>query len=255
MLYILLLPLAMPLLTGKFDLQNNVNHIKKVIPVWRSAVPDFSAIIDIEEKKRSFFEFVRPVIESENARVYVQRGKLLALYKQYRENFIFSLEEKAWLKKLKAKYRVRDNADDPELVWLELIKRVDILPVELALTQAAKESGWGTSRFATMANNMFGQWCFKEGCGIVPSSREEGAKHEVRKFGSVSESARSYIHNLNTNAAYEEFRQLRYEQRRKGKKLEGYPLVSGLPRYSERGEAYLEEIRDMMLANMHIMGY
>jgi Bax protein len=252
-LLILLLPLAMPLLTGEFNLPRRVYH-KMGIPVWKSKIPDFSAIIDIEEKKRSFFEFLRPVIDSENTRVLVERAKLLDLYKQYRGNIIFSMEEKEWFRDLKAKYRVKDNVDDPEHVWIELISRVDMLPIELALTQAAKESGWGTSRFAKMANNMFGQWCFTDGCGIVPINREEGAKHEVRKFTSVNESVRSYIHNLNTHAAYEEFRQLRFAQRRTGKKLDGYPLVSGLPRYSQRGEAYLEEIRDMMLANMYIIG-
>lgn len=254
MLCILFLPLAMPLLTGEFDFTGMVHFFNKKGPVLKSEVPDFSAISDMEEKKRSFFEFVRPAIETENARVMEERKRLLSLYKQYRKKIIFSMEEKAWLEKLKVKYRVNDNINDPELVWMELISRVDILPVELALTQAAKESGWGTSRFTRLANNIFGQWCFKEGCGIVPFNREEGAKHEVRKFKSVNESVRSYIHNLNTHYAYDEFRKLRFEQRRSGKKLAGYPLISGLPGYSERGEAYLEEIRDMMLANMHIIG-
>lgn len=254
LLYILLLPLAILLLTGKFDVTNRGHNVKKEIPVWISKIPDFSAISDMEEKKRSFFGFVRPMIETENARVLEKRERLLDLYKQYRENIIFSIEEKAWLEKLKDKYRANDNIDDPQLVWIELIRRVDMLPMELALTQAAKESGWGTSRFARRANNIFGQWCFEEGCGMIPVNREEGALHEVQKFGSVNESVRSYIHNLNTHEAYEEFRQLRFEQRRTGKKLDGYPLVSGLPKYSERGEAYLEEIRDMMLANMHIIG-
>ena len=254
MLYILFLPLLMPLLSGEFDLSSKGPHVKRGIPVWRSEIPDFSLIIDIEEKKRSFFDFLRPVIETENARVLEKREKLLNLYQQSRKKIKFSMEEKAWLEKLKDKYRVRDNVDDPEQVWIELIRRVDMLPVGLALTQAAKESGWGTSRFARMANNVFGQWCFKEGCGIVPVNREEGANHEVRKFGSVNASVRSYIHNLNTHAAYDEFRQLRFDQRRTGKKLNGYHLVSGLPRYSERGEAYLEEIRDMILANLYIIG-
>jgi len=254
MLYILLFPLAMLLLTGEYDLRNREHNVKKEIPVWSSEIPDFSAISDMEERKKSFFEFVRPMIETENARVLEKRERLLDLYKQYREKIIFSMEEKEWLEELKAKYRVNGNFNDPELVWIELIRRVDVLPIELALTQAAKESGWGISRFARGGNNIFGQWCFQEGCGMVPVNREEGATHEVQKFGSVSESVRSYIHNLNTNTAYDEFRHLRFEQRRTGKRLDGYSLVSGLPRYSERGEVYLEEIRDMMLANMHIIG-
>jgi Bax protein len=254
MLFILLLPLVMPLLTGEWGLPRRVHKFDSKGPILRSDLPDFSAISDLKKKKRRFFEFVSPVIEAENARIFEKRQKLLELYDQHRQGMIFSIEEKQWLEYLKKKYRVYDDSSNPEAVWMELIKRVDVLPVELALIQAAKESGWGTSRFARMGNNIFGQWCFIEGCGIVPINREEGATHEVQKFASVNESVRSYMRNLNTHFAYEEFRELRYKQRLTGEGLKGYPLVSGLPGYSERGEAYLEEIRDMMMANMDIIG-
>lgn len=249
MFCILLLPLTIPLLTGECDMTE-----RTPAPVLISDIPDFSAISDIEEKKRSFFKFIRPEIEAENVKIFGKRERLLALYEKYEEKIIFSMEDKKWLEQLKVHYRVKDSIDDPDIAWMELIRRVDILPVELALTQAAKESGWGTSRFARFGNNIFGQWCFIEGCGLVPAKRNEGANHEVKKFESVNASVRSYIHNLNTHAAYMEFRQLRSEQRLAGQKLDGYPLIFGLPEYSERGEAYLEEIRDMMLANMDIMG-
>lgn len=252
-LIILLLPLLMPLLTGEWDLPPRVHDFDKKDPVLKSDIPDFSAITDLEKKKRSFFEFIRPVIEAENARVFKEREKLLELYDRYRRDISLSIEDKRWLEGLKKRYRVDHDTDGPA-AWIELIKRVDILPVELALIQAAKESGWGTSRFARTGNNIFGQWCFKEGCGIVPVDREEGAGHEVRKFASVKDSVRSYMRNLNTHYAYEVFRELRYKQRLAGEELKGYPLISGLPGYSERGEAYLEEIRDMMTANKDIIG-
>lgn len=254
MLLILLLPLVMPLLTGEWNMVRKARDFDRKTPILRSALPDFSAINDLEEKKRSFFEFIRPVIEAENERVFENRKKLLELYNQHRKHMVFSIEENQWLEHIRDRYKVDDNADDPESVWTELIKRVDILPVELALIQAAKESGWGTSRFAKIGNNIFGQWCFEEGCGIVPINREEGATHEVQRFASINDSVRSYMRNLNTHYAYEEFRELRYKQRLAGKDIQGYPLISGLPGYSERGEAYLEEIRDMLLANMHIIG-
>lgn len=225
----------------------------------KSELPDFSSIADVKEKKKRFFNYIRPMVEAENERILEQRVKLLDIYDQYmyrkyRKKVFLSEEESAWLKGLKGRYRVSSKIDDPELIFMELIRRVDVLPVELALTQAAKESGWGSSRFARFGNNIFGQQCFVKGCGLVPINRNKGAIHEVRKFESISASVRSYIRNLNTNSAYEGFRQLRYDQRQAGKEPEAYPLVAGLPNYSERGEAYLEEIRAMILANMPIMG-
>lgn len=232
--------------------------VKDNVPDMQAAVlanelPDFSAIKDIKEKKKRFFSFVRPIIEAENERVLSKREKLIGLYKKHIENALFSTEEVEWLDRLHAEYRINDD-DDPEFVWTDSLRRVDALPVELAMTQAAKESGWGVSRFVRTGNNIFGQLCFVKGCGIVPVNRDEGAIHEVRKFESVRASVRSYIRNLNTNSAYEGFRQLRFDQRQAGEELEAYSLISGLPRYSVRGEAYLEEIRAMILANRHIMG-
>ena len=72
------------------------------------------------------------------------------------------------------------------------------------------ESGWGESRFAQQGNNLFGEWCFTKGCGIVPSQRKEGATHEVRRFDSVDDALASYMHNLNTGHAYKALRVARF---------------------------------------------
>ncbi len=233
---------------------SDVFYVQKDAPVFESELPDFNAIYDLKEKKRSFFSFLRPIIEAENERVFNKRKKLLGLYKKHIGKAVLSPEERMWLDRLQAGYRINYADDDSEFVWTELLRRIDVLPVELALTQAAKESGWGGSRFARMGNNIFGQQCFVKGCGIIPGRRDEGAIHEVKKFKSLNDSVRSYIHNLNTNIAYDGFRQLRFDQRQTGEELEAYSLISGLPSYSERGEAYLEELRAMLMANMPIMG-
>ena len=131
----------------------------------------------------------------------------------------------------------------------ELLVRVDIIPVSLALAQAANESAWGTSRFAREGNNIFGQWCFDEGCGLVPGQRADDASHEVRSFSSVEASVRAYFRNLNTNPTYEYLRELRAQMRMKGKPLDSRALAQGLLRYSERGHVYISELYDIIRVN------
>ena len=123
------------------------------------------------------------------------------------------------------------------------------MPEWLALMQAANESAWGTSRFAREGNNFFGQWCFRKGCGIVPSRRAKGATHEVAAFKSPAESVRAYMHNLNTGKAYRYLRKIRTGLRRQGKPLTAEVLAAGLDHYSERGHAYVEDLRRMIRVN------
>jgi Bax protein len=201
------------------------------------------------ERKRAFFTFLLPLVEKENTRVLERRKKILRLQAEHRGKDILSRSDIRWLRILLREYGVEKTSPGDPSLWETLLRRVDIVPLELALVQAAKESGWGTSRFAKEGNNLFGQRCFTEGCGIVPNDREEGATHEVRRFSSVEASVRSYIHNLNTNDAYRRFRILRNIQRREGRKLDGFILAESLPGYSERGYLYLDEIRAMILAN------
>ncbi len=111
------------------------------------------------------------------------------------------------------------------------------------------ESAWGTSRFAREGRNYFGQWCFKEGCGLVPLKRNKNASHEVRRFNSAQESVRAYLHNLNTNRAYREFRELRYNLRVEKSPLDADILAEGLSRYSEKGMRYVRNLRMLMRDN------
>jgi Bax protein len=124
-----------------------------------------------------------------------------------------------------------------------------MIPADLALVQAAKESGWGTSRFAREGNSFFGQRCNVKGCGLVPGGREPGETYEVAVFDTVDESVRSYIKNLNTHGAYRSFRRLRFRQRFEGSIPDGHTLAGQLPSYSERGVEYLHEIRAMIRVN------
>jgi len=158
------------------------------------------------------------------------------------------------LHRLAKKYKVKEiDGTKQTLLSAEskdkLLKRIDAVPVSLILAQSANESAWGTSRFARQANNFFGIWCFSKGCGITPLQRDEGLVHEVAKFDTVQDGVNYYIRMINTHSAYRTLRQIRATQREKGEVLSGTKLADGLIKYSERGEAYVQEIKAMIRTN------
>lgn len=217
--------------------------------VMAKPLPDFSVYTDVKEKKQAFFGFLKPIIDSENQRVLAIREEVKDFYEQQLAAKPFSYSQQKRLEKLAFRYDVEGlGSDDPEFFKL-LLKRVDTVPASLALAQAANESAWGTSRFARKANNLYGQWCFKAGCGLVPKQRSSGKVHEVASFTSPRASVRSYIHNINTSHAYADLRAMREKQRQAQAKLNGHQLAAGLLKYSQRGEAYIDELRAMIRVN------
>jgi len=217
------------------------NNIEK--PLAQS-IPDLSNEKDVKTKKRKFFNALRPMVEIENQRVAGQRNFVLGL--QQKDNLTDN--ESSRLVKLVKYYRLETNKDG-STPWAALLKRVDTVPLELVLSQAANESAWGTSRFARKANNLFGQWCFTKGCGLVPSRRNAGSTHEVAAFKSPQLSVRSYLRNLNTGRVYKDLRTIRAQKRAEGKIATAFELAEGLSKYSERGQAYVKEIRSMIKYN------
>ncbi|MFO7857402.1 MAG: glucosaminidase domain-containing protein, partial [Ectothiorhodospiraceae bacterium] len=123
------------------------------------------------------------------------------------------------------------------------------VPPSMAMAQAANESGWGRSRFAKEANNLFGVWTWDPEHGLRPERRAEGASHFVRVFPDLRASVRNYLYTINIGSAYEPLRQRRAEFRDRGKGVSGIQLSQGLERYSERGAAYVEEIQGMIRSN------
>jgi Bax protein len=130
-----------------------------------------------------------------------------------------------------------------------LISRVDVIPPALALAQAAEESGWGTSRFAKEGNAIFGQWTFALRSGLTPLKRDQGKKHQVKVFDSLIDSVRAYTVNLNSHRAYKGFRNTRQDLRRAGVPLDSQALVGKLHKYSERGQAYVSALRELINFN------
>lgn len=204
---------------------------------------DMSNLVDVKDKKKRFFNFMRPIVNSENERVLTLRKSLESARK--------NKNNQAMVAQTAEDYSV-DWAPGKEN-WDKLLERVDAVALELVLAQSANESAWGQSRFATKGSNFFGQWCYRKGCGIVPKKRDKGTKHEVAKFSSVNKSVRSYIKNINTGRVYAPLRKVRKENRAAGKKPDAIAQAGGLIKYSQRREAYVKEIRAMIRYNKKLM--
>lgn len=212
--------------------------------------PDFGAMTDVKQRKAAFFDYLRPAVVVENQRIEGERQFLLDIQQQMDAGQALDSRTMAQINDLSQAYMVTLDSDGVTKSWLEtMLKRVDMLPESLVLSQAANESGWGRSRFATEGNNYFGQWCYRQGCGLVPSSRNDGASHEVAVFASPHLSVKAYFMNVNRNPAYAELRDIRALQRQAGQRIEGKRLAEGLHRYSERGHAYVDEIQSMIRHN------
>ncbi len=215
----------------------------KVLPPLQASTLDYSNVKTTTEKKQVFFDTLRPIVHNQNQKIRDTRQRI----EFARDHNI----DRQWLADIAQKYKVEWDTENPD--WETLLMRVDTIPLELVMTQAANESAWGQSRFAQQANNLFGQWCFSKGCGIVPAQRDKGQKHEVKSFESINHSVSSYMHNINTTRAYKSLRKIRADLRQQGKPLSAIVLATGLEKYSTRGKAYVKELQSMIKTNKHLI--
>lgn len=237
-------PAPKKLNTKQFEIPENID----------SELPDFSSYSNTEKKKQDFFDLIRPIVERENARVLEQRGRVLALLQKTEQGDSLDESELQELEHLAEKYRVANLDIGSEAFFRALLLHVDAIPTELALVQAANESAWGSSYFARKGNNLFGQWCFTPGCGVVPRKRLAGATHEVAVYDDLEHSVRSYILYLNSHPAFRQLRVVRYEAREAGQEPSGYAMAIGLQKYSGIGMEYVKTLRSMMRHNLEYMG-
>jgi Bax protein len=213
------------------------------VDVEKSDVPDFAAINDVNAKKTAFFNYLQPAFDVVTAEVLAER----ALLTTWQAKATLTTDEQTQLQAMADMYKV--TADTDQQVIAMLLAQVDVIPEELVFSQSANETGWGTSRFAKQGHNFFGQWCFSKGCGIVPNQRDQGADHEVASFDSIAASVRSYFRNINRNQSYLPLRDIRSELRSKDENINACALAAGLINYSERKQAYIDEIRAMIRHN------
>jgi len=191
-----------------------------------------------KKRKKLFIQIVLPLIIEENLKIRFDRKKLFQILNKNNT----SERDKAWLNLKFKQYGIKNK----DLSKLKI--RLDEIPVSLAIAQAAKETGWGSSRFAQEGNALFGQWTWS-GEGIKPLDLEKDKKHKVAKFKILKASVRAYQRNLNTHSSYKEFRIERAIQRDNEEKLNSLKLVNYLEKYAETGKEYTEVLKKIITQN------
>lgn len=205
-----------------------------------------SSASGLKANKQAFLDRLRPIIEKENLRLRTLKRQSREQFKQIAAGATLDDEQSAQLQELARRYRVDGDILSDKKAQRELLHKIDEIPVELALAQAANESAWGKSRFAREGNNLFGIWTYDESKGMVPRNRAPGKKHLVRVFDSEADSVRYYMRTLNSHPAYAELRRIRADLRSRGESLDSLALAEGLLAYSAKGEEYVRVIRSMI---------
>ena len=221
-----------------YDLRT-VRSKKLVKPIYFTQFPrDLDNLQSVQLKKETFIKIVLPLIVAENEKILDDREKLRILIdKKYTTD-----SEKQWLRQKLLEYKVK-KSDLNELMF-----RMDMIPVSIALAQAAKESGWGTSRFALEGNAIFGQWTW-DGQGIAPLKRDGDKSHKILKFPILRASVKAYKNNLNTHKSYLKFREKRKQLRDKNKNITGLALTSTLKNYAQTGSEYTKILNQIITQN------
>lgn len=227
----------------EFSIENLFSSDSANLIIFSSLPDDFMDIQPVVDRKNLFINTLIPIIYSENLRILSERKKILDWWRESDgENFSRDFWPQ-WLFELSEKYESNDSNLG------NLLIKVDIVPISLALAQAAIESGWGTSRYSREGNAIYGQYTFDEKKGLKPLKRDANKKFFVRKFANLSESTKSYLKNINTHAAYANFREERKKLRMSGEKLSGQILSSFLSSYSERKQDYIKDVKEIMRTN------
>ena len=219
---------------------DSVRKTKIVKPIRLSLLPtEIKKIENTKKKKNLFIQIILPLILEENNRIKLDRKKLFTILNKNMN----SDSEKKWLKSKFQQYGVINN----DLSTLKV--RMDIVPVSLAIAQAAKETGWGTSRFAIEGNALFGQWTWS-GEGIKPAGVDpEDSNHKVMKFKVLKASVRAYQRNLNTHGSYRQFRSARANMRDNDEDLDSLMLADYLDKYAATGKEYTKIIKQIIKQN------
>jgi len=224
------------------DTNYNLKDVRKnklVKPVVLSLLPEeMKMIANSEKRKNLFIQIILPLILEENNRIKLERKKLFNILNKNRNSNL----EKKWLNKKFKQYGVLNK----DLSTLKI--RMDEIPTSLAIAQAAKETGWGTSRFALEGNALFGQWTWS-GEGIKPAGADNDSKHKVMKFKILKSSVRAYQRNLNTHPSYKKFRLVRAELRDNEEKIDSLVLVEYLDKYAATGKDYVKILKKIIKQN------
>ena len=217
----------------------DVRKNKLVKPVALTLLPEeIKKIENSNKRKNLFIQIVLPLIIKENNFIKLDRKKLFSILNKSKN----SRSEKNWLSSKFKQYGVINK----DVSTLKI--RMDEIPISMTIAQAAKETGWGTSRFAQEGNALFGQWTWS-GDGIKPAAADSNTTHKVMKFKVLQASVKAYQRNLNTHSSYRNFRSARAELRDDKKKLDSLILTEYLDKYAETGKEYVKILQQIIRQN------
>jgi len=217
----------------------NVRKTKLVKPISLSLLPiEMNKIESSKKRKNLFIQIILPLILDENNRIKSDRKKLFSILNKNNNSEL----EKKWLNEKFKQYGVFNK----DLSTLKI--RMDEIPTSLAIAQAAKETGWGTSRFALEGNALFGQWTWSEE-GMKPAAADNNTTHKVMKFNILKASIRAYQRNLNTHSGYKQFRKARAVLRDNKSELNSLILANYLKNYAETGIQYIVILKKIIKQN------
>jgi Bax protein len=217
----------------------DVRKNKLVKPISLDLLPkEIVKIENAKKRKELFIQIILPLVINENNSIKLDRIKLFSILNKNKN----TKAEQEWLNVKFKQYGVVNK----DLSTLKI--RMDEVPVSMAIAQAAKETGWGTSRFAQEGNALFGQWTWN-GEGIKPADAEDDSTHKVMRFEVLQASVKAYQRNLNTHSSYKGFRGARAELRDEGKKLDSMILSEYLDKYAETGKEYVRILQQIIRQN------
>ncbi len=218
---------------------DDVRKSKLVKPIALTLLPaEIKMIENVKKRKEFFIQIILPLILEENKKINLDRKRLFNIINKSNNSSL----EKKWLERKYKQYGILSK----DLSVLKI--RMDIIPVSLAIAQAAKETGWGTSRFAQQGNALFGQWTWS-GEGLKPKEAEKNEGHKVMKFNILQASVRAYQRNINTHSSYQDFRLARAKLRDLGESLDSMILSSYLDKYAETGNQYVKVLQKIIVQN------
>src|SRR6516162_1693632 len=223
-------------------------YLEDVPDAWRARSANELSVAD---KKKLFFRIIAPIVLRVNELILEDRARAKKLTERVAQGESVAPDDQAWLTELAVRYKVLESTSarlDSD-AFGELLMRVDVVPPSLSLAQAASESGWGTSRFAAEGNSLFGQWTWGKGMKPAEQRASKLGDYRIAAFDSTAQAAYSYALNLNTARAYRDLRLKRVDLRRQRLRISGTILAETLRTYSERGQAYVDDLKALIRQN------
>ena len=230
--------------------------IREIPRVYLADVPDTwrersAKELSVADKKALFFRLIAPIVLRINELILQDRVRAKEVTERLAQGQSVTPDDQAWLTELAVKYKVLKSTSErlDSDAFAELLMRVDVVPPSLSLAQAATESGWGTSRFAAQGNSLFGQWTWGKGLKPAEQRTSEFGDQRIAAFDSTAQAAYAYALNLNTERAYRDLRLKRADLRRRNLRISGTVLAETLLNYSERGQAYVDDLKALIREN------